>query len=305
MSERAFLHLDVFTADAFTGNPLAVFPDATGLDADQMQRIAAEMNFSESTFVFPPQRDDTDVAMRIFTPRQELPIAGHPTVGTTFALARQGVIRAPREQFVFGLGVGPTPVTLDWRGEQLAFAWMRQPVPEFGPVLDDQAAIAEALGIDVACIADSGLPVQSASCGVPVLFVPLDGRDAVDAAVLDATRMRAVLRDAGMDERAVFVFSTAPAADGVTAYSRMFAPLYGIAEDPATGGASGPLGCYLLKHGAVTREQATDMVSLQGVAMGRPSRIHIDVRQDDAGAFETVRVGGQAVQVGHGVLLDP
>ena len=139
MPEYRYLHYDVFTDARFEGNPLAVLPDARGLSTEQMQTIAQEMAFSETTFVLPRERDDTDIRMRIFTPAAELPMAGHPTIGSTFALAREGLIRPGAERFVFGLGVGPTPVDLSWDGEALSFAWMTQRAPEFGDTFDDRA----------------------------------------------------------------------------------------------------------------------------------------------------------------------
>src|SRR6185503_19676533 len=121
-----YLHYDVFTDHLFGGNQLAVVLDGRGLSTETMQAIAKEMNFSETTFVLPAERPDTDVRMRIFTPGEELPAAGHPTIGSTFALARAGVIDAGRERFVFGLGVGPVPVSLGWTNDALAFVWMTQ-----------------------------------------------------------------------------------------------------------------------------------------------------------------------------------
>src|SRR5207244_4143394 len=126
-----YLHYDVFTDHLFGGNQLAVFLDGRGLPGETMQAIAKEMNFSESTFVLPAEQADTDARMRIFTPGEELPMAGHPTIGSTFALARAGVIGAGRERFVFGLGVGPVPVSLTWKGEDLSFVWMTQSNPSF------------------------------------------------------------------------------------------------------------------------------------------------------------------------------
>src|SRR5215213_402266 len=119
-----YLHYDVFTSTPFEGNQLAVYPEPPrDIAVARMQRIAAEMNFSETTFVFPPERGG-DIRMRIFTPGEELPMAGHPTIGTTFALAAEGVIARRRTEFVFELGVGPTPVSLEWNGDTLSFAWM-------------------------------------------------------------------------------------------------------------------------------------------------------------------------------------
>src|SRR5207248_9536838 len=121
--------LDVFTERLFGGNQLAVFPDARGLTAETMQAIAKEMNFSETTFVLPAEEPGTDFRLRIFTPGSELPIAGHPTIGSAFALARVGALVPGRESFVFGLGTGPTPVPLTWNDTELRFAWMSQLLP--------------------------------------------------------------------------------------------------------------------------------------------------------------------------------
>src|SRR5215475_11067020 len=155
-----YLHYDVFTDRLFGGNQLAVVMDGRGLSTETMQAIAREMNFSETTFVLPPERPDTDVRMRIFTPGAELPIAGHPTIGSTFALARTGVIAPDREQFVFGLGVGPVPVALTWRSDELSFAWMAQPLPTFSAPSIGAAEAAAALGLPEASVSDTRLPVQ-------------------------------------------------------------------------------------------------------------------------------------------------
>jgi trans-2,3-dihydro-3-hydroxyanthranilate isomerase len=301
MPRHPYLHLDVFTRRALAGNQLAVFLDADDLSPEVMQRIALEMAFPETTFILAPQRADTDVKMRIFTPRRELPLAGHPTIGSTFALASESVIGPDRDEVVFELGVGPTPVSLEWAGDELAFAWMRQPRPEFGPVVDAAVEIGATLGLDPAVLR-ADLPVQVVSCGLPVLLVPLVTRAAVDAIQFELGPVRGVFSHYGLDVLPVFAFSLEPGDDDATAYSRMFAPAFGIPEDPATGGASGPLGSYLLDHGAVSPTAARQMVSLQGVAMGRPSRVHISVASD-RGAVTSVRVGGAAVVVAEGALL--
>ena len=134
-----YLHYDVFTDTPLEGNQLAVFPDGRGLPTERMQAIAQEMNFSESTFILPAEAPGTDVRMRIFTPNNEMPMAGHPTIGSTFALAHAGVIRPDTSRFVFGLNVGPTPVDLQWKRNELSFAWMTQLVPEFGPAVTARA----------------------------------------------------------------------------------------------------------------------------------------------------------------------
>jgi trans-2,3-dihydro-3-hydroxyanthranilate isomerase len=296
----SYLHYDVFTREALIGNQLAVFTDARGLDAGKMQRLAREMNFSESTFILPPEQPDTDIRMRIFTPMNEMPMAGHPTIGSTFALAHCGVIRPGSSRFVFGLNIGPVPVDLEWNGRALEFAWMTQLTPTFGPIIADRAAVAAMLGLGEIDLA-SNLPVQQVSCGVPFLFVALRDRPTVDRAVSDAAAFRRFMTSSAL-EMPVFLFSIDPAGSAETAYSRMFAPEFGIIEDPATGVASGPLGCYLVHHGVVTGAAANRMISLQGVAMGRASRIHISI-DGSRREITRVRVGGEAVLVARGEFL--
>ena len=296
----SFLQYDVFTDEALAGNQLAVFLDGRGLSTERMQAIAREMNFSESTFILPPEAAGTDVRMRIFTPSNELPMAGHPTVGSTFALAHTGAIRTGLSRFVFGLGVGPVPVDLEWDGTRLRFAWMTQLKPVFGPAIDAREAVAAAIGLGAADLAPD-LPIQQVTTGLPFLFVPLRSRDAVDRASCDVSAFRRLKSSNGIDV-GIFLFAVLPPGSSETAYSRMFAPGFGMVEDPATGSASGALGCYLVRHGLVTGDASRRMVSLQGVAMGRPSRIHIaiDSRGDE---IVSVKVGGSSVLVARGELL--
>ena len=297
-----YLIYDVFTDTPFEGNQLAVYPEPPrDVPVDRMQRIAAEMNFSETTFVFPPEGRG-DVKMRIFTPGTELPMAGHPTIGTTFALADEGVIARGREEFVFELGVGPIPVSLQWGDTRLAFAWMTQLLPSFGTRIEDRTGFAAAVGLEPDELVD--LPIEAISCGVEFLFVPVASRAAVDRLSIDRRVLTRVYQQAGCAELAIFFFTAdrTGATGEETVYSRMLAPMFGIAEDPATGSASGPLGCYLLRYGMVTPEQAPSMVSLQGVAMKRPSRIYISIENRN-GEITRVRVGGKAVKVAEATLL--
>lgn len=295
----SYLHYDVFTDQPFTGNQLAVFLDGRGLSTGQMQALAREMNFAESTFILPPEAAGTGVRMRIFTPAIELPMAGHPTIGSTFALAHTGFLEPGRARVVFGLNVGPTPVDLEWEGDRLRFAWMTQGLPQFGRAIDGRSQVASSLGLAHDDLAP-GLPIQIVSCGFPSLYVPLRDRDTVDRAISDAAAFRRVMADVG-GPMPIFLFAVLPPGSEATVYSRMFAPEFGIIEDPATGGASGPLGCYLVEQGLVAPEAARSMLNLQGVAMGRRSRLHISI---DGGpsAITGVRVGGEAVLVGRGEL---
>ena len=295
-----YLHYDVFTSEPLTGNQLAVFLDARGLSGGRMQALARELNFAESTFILPSEVPGTGVRMRIFTPGSEMPVAGHPTIGSTFALAEAGVIAPGTPRFVFGLNVGPTPVDLEWEGDRLRFAWMTQLAPTFGAPVEDRAAVAAAIGLGENDLAPA-LPVQEISCGVPFLMVPLRDRDAVDRAATDAAAYR-LLRVSVKAPAGIFLFALLPPQSGATVHSRMFAQDLGIVEDPATGSASGPLGCYLVRHRLVDGDAASRIVSLQGVVMGRPSRIHIAI----AGTAEQVtqvRVGGEAVLVARGEML--
>ena len=294
-----YLQWDVFTGEPLYGNQLAVFTDGRSIDATTMQRMAREMNLSESTFILPAETPGTDLRMRIFTPIQEVPMAGHPTVGSTFALAHTGFLEPGRSRVVFGLNVGPTPVDLEWEGDRLRFAWMTQGAPEFGPAVDARSQVAATLGLTLADLAP-GLPVQIVSCGLRLLFVPLRDRETVDRAISDLAAFRRLMAELN-ENVPIFLFASLPPGSEATTYSRMFAPAFGIIEDPATGSASGPLGCYLVQHGVVAPGAATSMLNLQGVAMGRRSRLHISI---DGGpsAITGVRVGGEAVLVGRGEL---
>jgi trans-2,3-dihydro-3-hydroxyanthranilate isomerase len=294
MPAYRYLHLDVFTSTPFEGNQLAVFPEPQGLTTGLMQAITREMNFSECTFIF-PREGPGDVRMRIFTPAEELPMAGHPTIGSTFALAIDGAIARGRDTLVFELGIGPTPVSMDWDDRGLAFAWMTQSLPDVQASLQDRIGLAAALGLSTPEI-DSGPPPQVVSCGLPYLIVPLVSRQAVDRVQVDRRALVRCEAAAGLGEVPVLVFTT---EGDETTYSRMLAPGLGVAEDPATGSAAGPLGCYLVQQRLVPGDAARAMLNLQGVAMKRPSRIHISI-DSEGERITRVRVGGQSVLVGRG-----
>jgi trans-2,3-dihydro-3-hydroxyanthranilate isomerase len=295
-----YFHYDVFTSRPLVGNQLAVFPDGRGLTTGQMQAIAREMNFAETTFILPAERPDTDVRMRIFTPAVEMPMAGHPTVGSTFALAHTGVISRGQKQFVFGLNVGPTRVDLEWDGDDLRFVWMTQARPIFGPHVSDRAALAEAVGL----LEDDlvpGLPIQEVSCGVPYVLMPLRDRERVDRAVPGMSAPAAVLLFA-LEQVRLKAGTQDIRLKPDSTYSRMFAPRLGVVEDPATGSAAGPLGCYLVEHRLVSGDDARQIVNVQGVKMARDSRIHIAIT-GSPGEITDVKVGGAAVLVARGEFL--
>jgi trans-2,3-dihydro-3-hydroxyanthranilate isomerase len=290
-----YLHYDVFTDTALTGNQLAVFTDPGGLTAEDMARLTREMNFSECTFIFPAEQAGTDIRLRIFNLAGEMPFAGHPVIGTAFALAHEGHVKPNQDRVIFELGLGPTAVDLEWKGAELAFAWMTQQPPNYGPTLDSRERVASVLGLDPAAIL-GGAPIQEVSCGSTFFFVPLESRAAVDQCVLDARAIEAMFNEAGVTRRGIFIFTTEAGDDQATVYSRMFGP---GREDAATGGASGPLGCYLVRYRLVPLEEAGRIVSRQGVKMGRPSRVHVRITGTPDNITE-VKVGGASVLVGDG-----
>jgi trans-2,3-dihydro-3-hydroxyanthranilate isomerase len=304
MKAFRFLQLDVFTDKLFGGNQLAVLPDARGIPADLMLRIAREMAFSETTFVLPADAAGSDFRVRIFTPGAELPMAGHPTIGTAFALAHEGIISRGQAGVVFAEGIGPVPIDLEWHHGHLAFAWMTQPSPTFGPPIGEVEALAATIGLEERDIRAAGLPVQEVSSGAPFIFVPVATRAAIDRAIPDVRAMRQLFDRIGTEAHGVYVFTTEEGSDRATTYSRMFAPELGITEDPATGGACGPLGAYLVRHGVVPAVGATRMLNLQGVKMQRPSLIHISI--DPTGSTPACpRVGGTSVLAAEGMLNVP
>jgi trans-2,3-dihydro-3-hydroxyanthranilate isomerase len=188
---------------------LAVFTDTTGLTAEQMQAMTRETKFSECTFVQPSEAAGTDVRLRIFGPANEMQFAGHPVIGSTFALADDGVIKPGAKEFTFGLGIGPTLVELEWAGDRLQFAWMTQQKPVFGPTLNAPAALAGALGIDPSAFRPGVLP-QEVNCGSAFFMVPLVSRAAVDQAVVDVRAAAAMFEAAKITRRGLFIFSTEP-----------------------------------------------------------------------------------------------
>jgi len=291
-----YVHLDVFTDRRLAGNQLLVFTQPAGLDAETMQGLTRESNYSECTFVFPPEQAGTDHRVRIFGRTAEMPFAGHPTIGTAFALAHVGVLKPGMTKTTFGLGVGPTNIDLEWKGSQLAFAWMTQLKPTFGKTIDDTNALAAAIGLEPGAVVK---PAQEVHTGSTFFIVPLATRKAVDAAVQDRAKMDAVFAAAGVQRRGLYIFSTERAQDDATAYSRLLGA--GGIEDPATGSAAGPAGSFAVKHGFVPADRAASIVFLQGVLVRRPSRIHVRV-ESSAGEIDGVKVGGTSVVVGEGTM---
>ncbi len=296
-----FEQVDVFTERPFAGNPLCVVPDGTGLSMEQMQAIAREMNLSETTFVLPPTDTQAVYWMRIFTPAKEIPFAGHPSVGTAYVMAAAGrfPLREPVTHIYQQVGIGTLPLDIEVANGKPGRVIMTQGKPTFGPAWRDWGPIAEALAVDAGILAKSALPAQVVSTGLAHLMVPLPDLDTAGHLRPNFAALDALLQRAGA--LGCFAFCLQATAPDTFAHARMFAPGAGVPEDPATGSAAGPLGAYLAVHGVLPKTQ-TAFVLEQGIEMGRPSRLWVEVLPDANGMPTTVRVGGTTVPVIRGTI---
>lgn len=302
MRKFEFYQLDVFTDRRFAGNPLAVFPDAEGIGSGEMQAIAAEMNLSETVFVLP---SDTALRkLRIFTPKQELPLAGHPVVGTWSLLAGIGVTPSSDEGRVTvrqELKLGVLPVDIDFKSSEPDLVTMTQGEFESLDTINDASSLndlAAALGLDRDEIADSAeLPVQVVSTGIKALDVPVASLTSMSRIKVDPNRLSEIYLEFGAVGCYAFSFETLNEESAV--HARFFAPADAIPEDPATGSAAGSLAGYLVDHGAVETNRFTIE---QGDFVGRPSRIFAEVK-GKPGKIDQVRIGGRAVLVLKGEFL--
>lgn len=300
MAVHPYHIVDVFTTERFGGNQLAVFPEADKLPESDFQSLANELNFSETAFVLTPTTPDADFRVRIFTPQIELPMAGHPSVGTAFVLKRIGL--ATSGTVIFEEGVGLIEMQYEGGDGTPLTIWMTQHLPEFGPTFEDRALTANLLSLTEADLLGEQYPIEMVSTGVPFLYIPVASLNALERASIRRDIWQEHFADWATPHIFAFTPQTLDPAD--TVHSRMFAPAMGIVEDPATGAASGPLGAYLWKYGLVAEEDITHMISEQGYEMGRPSQIHIRL-EVSGGEISSVAVGGSCVYIGHGVIIDP
>jgi trans-2,3-dihydro-3-hydroxyanthranilate isomerase len=303
MRKLHYYLVDVFTNQPFGGNQLAVFTNGRGVPPALMQKIARELNFSETTFVLPPQDQANDFWVRIFTPAVEMPTAGHPTIGTSFVLAREQFIDTTGSEATLRLEEGVGVITVQVQLEQglPGLIKMSQPLPQFGVEFTNQAGLAQVLSLEEEALM-AGRPAQVVSCGVPFLFVPLK-----NLAAMRQAKLRLDLWEQHLQHFAtphLFLFTLETELKNSSVHCRMFAPALGIAEDPATGIASGPLGSYLVQHKLVPVQTKTHLLSEQGFEMGRPSLIHIEIEQT-AGQISAVTVGGECVVIGEGYIEVP
>jgi trans-2,3-dihydro-3-hydroxyanthranilate isomerase len=276
MRNLRYVVCDVFTDQPLTGNQLAVFTDARGLSAELMQALAREMCFSESVFVFPAENGG-HAKLRIFTPKLEIPFAGHPTLGSAFVIG--GGVQLSELRLETGAGI--VPVQLEREGPRVSFGWMAQPLPSFEP-FEAVSELCGALGVE-----RSELPVEVYDNGIRHTFVALASREAVSKLEPDLARL----------QKLTTLGVSAFAGSGSDFKTRMFAPAAGVAEDPATGSAAGPLALHLVRHGRLEYGQTIRIE--QGAELARPSLLYARVL-GSAGQLERIEVGGSAVIVARG-----
>lgn len=295
MANHTFYIVDVFAEKKYAGNQLGVFRNAQGLSGEQMQKFAKEMNYSETTFILSDEQRDGGYDIRIFTPEQELPFAGHPTLGTAFVI-QQEIVKKPVEKVVLNLGVGQIPVAFKYDDQQVDIMWMKQINPIFGPTFDLDT-ISQILNVDKKEI-DGRFPIQDVSTGVPFIITPLKSLDAVKRAKIDKGKYLELVKDT--EAKCIMVFCAEVYDKQNDLNARVFADYYGVPEDPATGSANGCLAGYLVKHRYFRKDQIDIRVE-QGYEIGRPSLLFLraEIKQRNIG----VLVGGRVQMVAKGEFM--
>lgn len=287
--------VDVFAEARYSGNQLAVFLNAGRLPDEEMQRIAKEMNYSETTFIVSAKMKDNGYRVRIFTPEREVPFAGHPVIGTAYVILRE-VVKKPIKKIKLNLEAGQVPVAIKYRDGDADKIWMKQPEPVFGDTFDIKE-VAEALNLPPAAI-DGRFPVQDVSTGLPFIIVPLKTLNDVRSARIERDKYYALIK--GISAKAIFIFSPETYETENDLNARMFADYYGISEDPATGSANGCLAGYLAKYRYFGDESVSIQVE-QGYEIGRPSLLYL--RAEDTDGHIEVHVGGKVVMIAQGEFI--
>lgn len=289
---------DVFTTKRFGGNQLAVLPDARGLTDEQMLSITREFNYSETTFVLPTDAPSDTWPVRIFTPGGEVPFAGHPTVGTAFVLAATGAVKlsGPETRIVLAEKVGPVPVVIRASNGKPTFCqFTTAKLPEVGPPLPSNEILASCLSVDAGDVFDGAWLPQIVSCGLEFGFVRVRNRSIVAKSRINLEKWEKHL--AHTLGQAIMIFALDAEEAGHDVHARMFAPGFGVPEDPATGSACAALGGYLGVR--APGDGALRWVVEQGYEMGRPSLIEVEADRAD-GKISAIRVGGASVMVCEG-----
>jgi trans-2,3-dihydro-3-hydroxyanthranilate isomerase len=295
MEKLTFYILDVFTEDKYAGNQLAVVRDAAGLSDSEMQNITKEMNYSETTFILSDDQRNGGYDVRIFTPAEEVPFAGHPTLGTAYVI-QQEIIKEPADTIILNLKVGQIPVTFNYKAKDKDILWMQQKEPAFGQVIEPEP-ISEVLGIDKKDI-DKRFPVQEVSTGMFFMIVPLKTLDVVKRAKVARDKYFKLIKD--RQAKAILVFCPETYLQENDLNVRVFVDYFGIPEDPATGSGNGCLAGYLVKHRYFGKNHI-DIRAEQGYEIGRPSLLYLRAENKDGEI--NVSVGGKVVMVAKGELI--
>jgi len=290
-----FYIVDVFAEDKYAGNQLGVFRNTNDLSDSEMQRIAKEMNYSETTFILTDEEKDGGFDVRIFTPEEELPFAGHPTLGTAFVI-QQEILKKPVEKIVLYLKVGQIPVTFGYKENRPDVLWMKQKPPVFGLEVD-KGQMAQSLNLDQNAF-DERFPIQEVSTGIPFLIVPLKSLAYLNKAKVDYAKFLKSVENVQAKAPLVFCPEAREIQNDLSV--RVFVDYYGIPEDPATGSANGCLAGYLVKHRFFDQSRIDVRVE-QGHEIGRPSLLYLKAEEiaDDIDVF----VGGRAIMVAKGTFV--
>ena len=295
MKSIVFYIVDVFAEEKYAGNELAVVRRAGSLSDLEMQKIAREFNFSETTYILKDEENRGGFDVRIFTPKEELPFAGHPTLGTAFVI-QQEIVRAAVKEVILNFKVGPIPVTFTYRGDAPDVLWMKQIKPRFGKILE-VSSVAPVIGLEPDDI-ERNFPVQEVSTGVPFVIVPLKTLRSVKKSRINPEKYFSLIE--GIEAKSILVFCPETYSSENDLNVRVFADYYGVPEDPATGSANGCLAGYLVKQRYFGTPQVNVRVE-QGYEIGRPSLLLLNA-EDKAGEIG-IFVGGRVILVARGELV--
>ena len=295
MDKLVFYIVDVFAEEKYAGNQLGVFRHGKNLSDTEMQRIAKEVNYSETTFILSEEERDGGYDVRIFTPEEELPFAGHPTLGTAYVI-QQEIIKESVKKVILNLKIGQIPVSFNYSQGKVDIMWMEQKPPIFGEILD-KSRVSKVLSLEENDI-DDRFPIQEVSTGVPSIIVPLKTLDAVKHSRVAKDMYFDLIKDT--EAKAILIFCAETYSGENDLNVRMFADYYGVPEDPATGSSNGCLAAYLVKHRYFEKEQIDIRVE-QGYEIGRQSLLYL--RAEEREGEIDVSVGGRAVMIAKGEFI--
>jgi len=295
MNRFTFYIVDVFAEKKYTGNQLAVFRNAGKLSDIEMQCLAKEMNYSETTFILSEKKRDEGYDVRVFTLEEEIPFAGHPTLGTAYVIQSE-IIGKPVRKVILNLKIGQIPVTVNYKEEKVDILWMKQKAPVFGKIFDREQ-ISEVLSISKGEI-DDRFPVQEVSTGLPFIIVPLKNLNALKKAQIKKEAYFRLIENT--DAKAILIFSPETYKKENDLNVRVFADYYGVPEDPATGSANSCLAGYLVKYRYFGNNRINIRVE-QGYEIGRPSLLFLkaEEKEDRIDVF----VGGKVIMTAKGKLV--